>query len=102
MPVIKLAHAGQGQFSGRTLQQAHAKTGLKLGDPARQPGFGDIERAPRRRETTPRDDFGEIPHIVQICHTSRSEEHTSELQSLMRISYAAFCLKKKINTQKST
>src|SRR3546814_2943801 len=29
--------------------------------------------------------------------TSRSEEHTSELQSLMRISYAVFCLTKKIN-----
>src|SRR3546814_2231043 len=29
------------------------------------------------------------------CGTSRSEEHTSELQSLMRISYAVFCLKKK-------
>src|SRR3546814_2129929 len=29
----------------------------------------------------------------------RSEEHTSELQSLMRISYAVFCLKKKINKQ---
>src|SRR3546814_2803869 len=29
----------------------------------------------------------------------RSEEHTSELQSLMRISYAVFCLKKKTNTQ---
>src|SRR3546814_3167007 len=29
----------------------------------------------------------------------RSEEHTSELQSLMRISYAAFCLKKKKKTQ---
>src|SRR3546814_10749679 len=28
--------------------------------------------------------------------SSRSEEHTSELQSLMRISYAVFCLKKKI------
>src|SRR3546814_21083759 len=28
---------------------------------------------------------------------ARSEEHTSELQSLMRISYAGFCLKKKIN-----
>src|SRR3546814_2040613 len=28
-------------------------------------------------------------------HASRSEEHTSELQSLMRISYAVFCLKKK-------
>src|SRR3546814_5048283 len=30
----------------------------------------------------------------------RSEEHTSELQSLMRISYAVFCLKKKRTTQK--
>src|SRR3546814_9280862 len=30
-------------------------------------------------------------------HRARSEEHTSELQSLMRISYAVFCLKKKIN-----
>src|SRR3546814_9999653 len=30
--------------------------------------------------------------------TRRSEEHTSELQSLMRISYAVFCLKKKKNT----
>src|SRR3546814_3442131 len=29
----------------------------------------------------------------------RSEEHTSELQSLMRISYAVFCLKKKKHTQ---
>src|SRR3546814_1524245 len=32
-------------------------------------------------------------------HVTRSEEHTSELQSLMRISYAVFCLKKKKNTQ---
>src|SRR3546814_4126842 len=31
------------------------------------------------------------------CARRRSEEHTSELQSLMRISYAVFCLKKKIN-----
>src|SRR3546814_10232488 len=31
----------------------------------------------------------------------RSEEHTSELQSLMRISYAVFCLKKKKNTTQS-
>src|SRR3546814_4688898 len=29
------------------------------------------------------------------CEVERSEEHTSELQSLMRISYAVFCLKKK-------
>src|SRR3546814_9546181 len=32
--------------------------------------------------------------------TPRSEEHTSELQSLMRISYAVFCLKKKNTTDK--
>src|SRR3546814_9501486 len=35
------------------------------------------------------------------CRTQmRSEEHTSELQSLMRISYAVFCLKKKNNRKK--
>src|SRR3546814_2297702 len=34
--------------------------------------------------------------------TLRSEEHTSELQSLMRISYAVFCLKKKTRTISST
>src|SRR3546814_4852634 len=32
----------------------------------------------------------------------RSEEHTSELQSLMRISYAVFCLKKKISNKTTT
>src|SRR3546814_10003194 len=43
------------------------------------------------------------PHTFGYCRTMhktfgnhRSEEHTSELQSLMRISYAVFCLKKKI------
>src|SRR3546814_3232077 len=34
---------------------------------------------------------------AQICGDGRSEEHTSELQSLMRISYAVFCLKKNKN-----
>src|SRR3546814_9526027 len=33
--------------------------------------------------------------ILQDVSSERSEEHTSELQSLMRISYAVFCLKKK-------
>src|SRR3546814_6476725 len=35
----------------------------------------------------------------QIAPSGRSEEHTSELQSLMRISYAVFCLKKKKPTK---
>src|SRR3546814_4259487 len=34
------------------------------------------------------------------CAPKRSEEHTSELQSLMRISYAVFCLKKKIEKRR--
>src|SRR3546814_4895847 len=34
--------------------------------------------------------------IGRVVFAMRSEEHTSELQSLMRISYAVFCLKKKI------
>src|SRR3546814_1482900 len=34
------------------------------------------------------------PRWRSLCHGLRSEEHTSELQSLMRISYAVFCLKK--------
>src|SRR3546814_5416195 len=33
--------------------------------------------------------------IANLVNSARSEEHTSELQSLMRISYAVFCLKKK-------
>src|SRR3546814_8720854 len=38
---------------------------------------------------------GSNPAPATIEKPSRSEEHTSELQSLMRISYAVFCLKKK-------
>src|SRR3546814_1917150 len=37
----------------------------------------------------------------QVIPASRSEEHTSELQSLMRISYAVFCLKKKKKIQQN-
>src|SRR3546814_3553903 len=37
-----------------------------------------------------------------MMRSPRSEEHTSELQSLMSTSYAVFCLKKKTNTIKST
>src|SRR3546814_8834681 len=46
------------------------------------------------------DDVGAIAWPVRVsgnAYAIRSEEHTSELQSLMRISYAVFCLKKKTN-----
>src|SRR3546814_2969728 len=59
-------------------------------DPARirRPGAGD--EGPVDRPDT--GGGGAAPRQVQ---GTRSEEHTSELQSLMRISYAVFCLKKK-------
>src|SRR3546814_3337120 len=40
-------------------------------------------------------DYSTINYKDGMALTGRSEEHTSELQSLMRISYAVFCLKKK-------
>src|SRR3546814_7048261 len=42
--------------------------------------------------------FADAAHSVRIDMLKRSEEHTSELQSLMSISYAGFCLKKKTNS----
>src|SRR3546814_8822694 len=55
------------------------------------------EIAPR---LTQRRSAAASPSRVSRCRgsCSRSEEHTSELQSLMRISYAVFCLTKKNNT----
>src|SRR3546814_4419005 len=50
----------------------------------------DADRDQQRQHDECRDDAG------------RSEEHTSELQSLMRISYAVFCLKKKTKNDKET
>src|SRR3546814_8158657 len=43
---------------------------------------------------------GDPNAMALLAEVERSEEHTSELQSLMRISYAVFCLKKKQHTSK--
>src|SRR3546814_4350497 len=53
--------------------------------------------ASRRRVHSPRRAKRDSHH-VESDRYGRSEEHTSELQSLMRISYAVFCLKKKNDT----
>src|SRR3546814_10708232 len=63
----------------RLYQTAVAATSLLL------PSESPVLRAP-----TLRPDPQALPRLLD-----RSEEHTSELQSLMRISYAVFCLKKK-------
>src|SRR3546814_3057780 len=50
-----------------------------------------------RRPMSPGRSSWSLPQHMRGCtgRDNRSEEHTSELQSLMRISYAVFCLKKK-------
>src|SRR3546814_7234035 len=75
--------------------------------PSRRSSRADLRR--RRQGARPPG-----PHVRAIAQqegarsgpeerpVGRSEEHTSELQSLMRISYAVFCLKKKTTTTKNT
>src|SRR3546814_10373871 len=55
---------------------------------------------PRLRRICPRERWTD--GFIGESRLERSEEHTSELQSLMRISYAVFCLKKKKNTYNTT
>src|SRR3546814_3328894 len=52
-----------------------------------------------RRHDDDRRDLWSVFNRTQENLTKRSEEHTSELKSLMRISYAVFCLKKKTDTK---
>src|SRR3546814_10597715 len=82
-----------------------AGEGRYLGGDA--PGIADCCLVPQmynaRRFDVPVEDFPRLVEIDAACreleafqraHPDRSEEHTSELQSLMRNSYAVFCLKK--------
>src|SRR3546814_5959118 len=85
----------------RSQYQIGRATGLQRSDPVRDPkNAGWIDRDRRNRRVVwqaPR--HGITSAIAQLPRTvrGRSEEHTSELQSLMRISYAVFCLTKKNN-----
>src|SRR3546814_7573588 len=80
----------------RSLQLPHARTGPAT--PRDDPQLDTVERLARkglsRRHLV---GLGVPARALQaaLARCARSEEHTSELQSLMRISYAVFCLKKK-------
>src|SRR3546814_8238568 len=76
----------------------------KAGRPVRRPTRYEKLARPVRAATRPVMDLAELRterffedknRAFWILQATRSEEHTSELQSLMRISYAVFCLKKK-------
>src|SRR3546814_7752183 len=88
-------------FPYTTLFRSHLATGLRrrlrLGTAGlRAHVFGAAEG---RRGAAARK-AGDALH--RLLPAGRSEEHTSELQSLMRISYAVFCLKKKTNNNNPT
>src|SRR3546814_7845486 len=71
--------------------------GKLLGDEARrQPALAEpLHGDGRRQERQVVTDAADAVAADGVVQPVRSEEHTSELQSLMRISYAVFCLKKK-------
>src|SRR3546814_2628282 len=83
----------------------------RLGLDVPQRGIDRGDRGHRHRPAPPIGPaIEELPHILDPVRVAadqigddviakRSEEHTSELQSLMRISYAVFCLKKKKSKQ---
>src|SRR3546814_8401598 len=65
----------------------------------RSAGMSSISAVARRSIQVRHGDKGLQFASTAMHPSSRSEEHTSELQSLMRISYAVFCLNKKKTTQ---
>src|SRR3546814_4930704 len=65
------------------------------GDEQQQPSHPDSTPQPADADAQRKADAEQRARMQQALENKRSEEHTSELQSLMRISYAVFCLKKK-------
>src|SRR3546814_10894747 len=85
--------------SGLAHQELHGDPGAEgeAGDPAAA-GAGRHRLQPVERGCG----VGQLARsavVAALAASDRSEEHTSELQSLMRISYAVFCLQKITNTK---
>src|SRR3546814_3677315 len=87
---MALAEAG-GEAAAQSLRQCRPP----YGHATSQAVFGSSGSPPAREQS------GCCPQGQGVPRFRRSEEHTSELQSLMRISYAVFCLKKKKNNTKN-
>src|SRR3546814_8490327 len=90
---------GRGESGYDAAEVAEQQHGKKRRSDAGDKIAGRIQRSHALKQCDIGNDAGDQEH----CR--RSEEHTSELQSLMRISYAVFCLKKKktkINNTKHT
>src|SRR3546814_7704605 len=76
--------------------QHHDQRAVQVADDAHASGTQRIERAEVQGIGDRDAQYPTARNQYPFAHAERrSEEHTSELQSLMRISYAVFCLKKK-------
>src|SRR3546814_2626987 len=96
---VAFAHVAV-QIDGGTHGDVLKREAGRAAGPAR-PAIGRTRLRVHRRAVGPgpvRCGRTATPGRARAAPGQRSEEHTSELQSLMRISYAVFCLKKKQNT----
>src|SRR3546814_2158555 len=102
--LARLLAALEAEFGGKSLEQIEALLGVRLGGRNVFYGLGltpvvriELNQPQAFAQTVARveQQAGKRLPQAQIDGTQRSEEHTSELQSLMRYSYAVFCWKKK-------
>src|SRR3546814_8086656 len=109
---LRPGHAGKGSAVTHLLKATELGGGLPIfiGDDVtdeegflaatRHNGAGILAGAPRPTAALYRlEGVAAVRGWLSECRERRSEEHTSELQSLMRTSYAVFCLKKKTKQQ---
>src|SRR3546814_9323995 len=77
---------------GRSTRRAGRIAGRRLVSGGQSQDGGAAQRRHRQHQ----EERGIVHAAPEHAEIARSDEHTSELQSLMRISYAVFCLKKKM------
>src|SRR3546814_1332372 len=93
MPVLRTQSQCLAEQKRSASAAGHRYRAAECGDPVRLSG------AEHRFRPGQRPGGGLVSGNPAVRQQQRSEEHTSELQSLMRISYAVFCLKKKRQKQ---
>src|SRR3546814_3585249 len=89
----------------RSVHRQAVRAHLQHGVECAREAFGVLLRQPVDQVDVDRAESAgaaRFDHGAGFLDALRSEEHTSELQSLMRISYAVFCLKKKKTRQRHT
>src|SRR3546814_5184305 len=91
-----MAFVGEREAARQAVEEPRAEAAFELGHLMADRALADVEFEPRAGEVeVARRGLEGAEGVQGEMGAVRSEEHTSELQSLMRISYAVFCLKKK-------